>query len=105
VARCHWPAERLEVAIADLVGSLGHTPHLANLAAALARAGRLAEARQRLQGARHAGAPRRGGAGSPLYGRGERQAGAHTRLADLLARFTEGFDTADLLEARRLVAR
>jgi len=66
----------------------------ANLAAALARAGRLAEARQRLQGARHPGAPRRGGAGSPLYGRGERQAGAHTRRADLLARFTEGFDTA-----------
>jgi DNA-binding winged helix-turn-helix (wHTH) protein/tetratricopeptide (TPR) repeat protein len=160
----------LERGLADLVeslgasiigGSLGQTPHLASLAAALARAGRLAEARQRLDeckaltatgerfhepeihrldaeliltesggaggatpGAReraeellHAAiecASRRGArtlelravaALVRLCGRGAKGKQARTRLADLLARLTEGFDTADLQEARRLVAR
>jgi adenylate cyclase len=39
-----------------------------------------------------------------LYGRRTKGREARARLADLLASFTEGFDTADLQEARRLVA-
>ncbi len=40
-----------------------------------------------------------------LCGRGAEGRQARARLADLLASFTEGFDTADVREARRLVAR
>src|SRR5262249_24311210 len=40
-----------------------------------------------------------------LCARGAKGRQARTRLAELLASFTEGFDTADLREARRLVAR
>ena len=39
-----------------------------------------------------------------VCGRGAKGRQARARLADLLASFTEGFDTADLQEARRLVA-
>jgi hypothetical protein len=38
-----------------------------------------------------------------LGGAGAKSGTARARLADLLAAFSEGFDTADLLEARRLV--
>jgi DNA-binding winged helix-turn-helix (wHTH) protein/predicted ATPase/type II secretory pathway predicted ATPase ExeA len=40
-----------------------------------------------------------------LYGRSAKGRQARARLADLLASFTEGFTTADLKEARRVVAR
>ena len=40
-----------------------------------------------------------------VCGRGAKGRQARARLADLLARFTEGFDTTDLQDARRLVAR
>jgi len=39
-----------------------------------------------------------------VSGRGAKGRHARSRLADLLASFTEGFDTADLQEARQLVA-
>jgi hypothetical protein len=39
-----------------------------------------------------------------LRGRGAKGKQARARLADLLASFTEGFDTADLEDARRLLA-
>jgi predicted ATPase len=141
--------------------SLGRSPHLANLAAARARAGRLAEARELLdqckalvtatseryqeseihrldaelvlaeaggaggvpsdareraearlhtaiECARRQGARtlelRAATALARLCGRGAKGRQARARLADLLAGFTEGFDTPDLQEARRLVA-
>ncbi len=141
---------------------LGRSAHYAHLAAATARAGRFAEARElieRVQGIGRATGERyyepeihrldaelvlaeAGGAdGAPsdararaeallqtaiecasrqgartlelramttlarVCGRGAKGGQARARLADLLAPFTEGFDTADLQEARRLVAR
>ena len=39
-----------------------------------------------------------------ICGGGANDRQARARLADLLACFTEGFDTADLQDARRLVA-
>ena len=138
---------------------LGRSPHFANLAAARARAGRLAEARELLERSKalvpatgeryHEPEIHRidaelvlaeaGGAAAAPSGARERAEGllrtaiecasrqgartlelrattalaricgganggqARARLADLLACFTEGFDTLDLQEARRLV--